>query len=325
MVTTGNGLQAEFTSACEKLQRLFAGALWEAKFNSCSAAWSEVRRTTSAKKKIEILDERVRQWREDSVKAIREWLPKFVDLAQAFPEAVGWDAFRWAKDKGWEVVEGQCGLPRLKEGGLPRVDFINREIVYWFAVASEGNIKVNVPPLRAWTAPHWLARDRKETHSVLTDHAEDLWFRLNGVVEEELNLAEVHRAINRRNPPQQQSMDTVRANKAQGSKKRGRVPRLAREFLDFAGRLWLEVRHSPVSRNQLRQIASELDQKGFIPPADYLEGSYARELKLFNSRNSNSKVGAIKTWTQLVTVGDKDHLRGMRRLLSRCAEKRTLA
>ena len=50
------------------------------------AAWSEVKLTKNAKKKIEILDEKSRQWREGSVEAIRKWLPKFVDLAQAFPD-----------------------------------------------------------------------------------------------------------------------------------------------------------------------------------------------------------------------------------------------
>jgi hypothetical protein len=58
-----------------------------------------------------------------------------------------------------------------------------------------------------------------------------------------------------------------------------------------------------------------------LPPSKYLEGKYAMDLKAFNSRNSNSKLGPIKTWSELISCGDKDHLRGMRRLLSRCAEK----
>jgi len=111
------------------------------------------------------------------------------------------------------------------------------------------------------------------------------------------------------------------------SRKPGRVPRLTRDFVDFAGKLWLEARrHSraKVSTEQLRQISSKLDAKGYLPPAEYLEGNYAKELRVFNSRHSNSKTGAIKTWSGLVSLADKDHLRGMRRLLSRCAEKQTL-
>jgi hypothetical protein len=67
-----------------------------------------------------------------------------------------------------------------------------------------------------------------------------------------------------------------------------------------------------------------LDEQKYVPPAKYLEGDCAREVRAFNSKHSNSKVGAIQTWSQLVTIGDKDHLRGMRRLLSRCAQKASL-
>ena len=34
---------------------------------------------------------------------------------------------------------------------------------------------------------------------------------------------------------------------------------------------------------------------------------------MFNSRNSNSKTGPVRTWFELVSRGDKDHIRGMRR------------
>jgi hypothetical protein len=114
----------------------------------------------------------------------------------------------------------------------------------------------------------------------------------------------------------------------QTSKKPGRRPRFAQDFVDCAGPLWSGATiHSggKVSTEQLRQIASNLDAKGYLPPAEYLEGNYAKELKVFNSRHSNSKAGAIKTWSELVSYDDKDHLRGMRRLLSRCAKKQNPA
>jgi hypothetical protein len=116
----------------------------------------------------------------------------------------------------------------------------------------------------------------------------------------------------------------------------GRPARLAADFVDFAGGLWLNAkRQNPGSRSgskalskatndELAAIASSLDSKNYIPPAKYLERQFAHELMSYNSRNSNSKAGAIKTWSQLVSVADKDHLRGMRRLLSRCAEKSKL-
>jgi len=131
---------------------------------------------------------------------------------------------------------------------------------------------------------------------------------------------------------QHRRADIVGATKVRS----GRPPRLASGFVEFAGKLWLEAkgqsvpsRSSPkllskVKTKGLATIASILDNQGHIPPAKYLEGRYADELRSFNSRNSNSKSGAIKTWSQLVALADKDHVRGMRRLLSRCAEKSKL-
>ena len=108
----GGELPSEFQSALKKLKALFAGALGDAKLRSCGAAWTEVKHAKSAKKKTQILDEKAQQWREDSVKAIREWFPKFVDLAAAFDEALHGDALQWATDRVWEMVEKQCGTRR---------------------------------------------------------------------------------------------------------------------------------------------------------------------------------------------------------------------
>jgi len=107
-------------------------------------------------------------------------------------------------------------------------------------------------------------------------------------------------------------------------RKPGRSPKLPEAFVVCAGTLWrgaISDSHTKVSSDQLRQIASALDAAGHLPPAVYLEGNCAQELKAFNSRNSKSKIGPVKTWLQLISLGDKDHLRGMRRLLSRCAKK----
>src|ERR1700686_325345 len=106
-------LPPEFQPAFEKLHRLFAGALHDAKFNSCWSAWTDIQRIKSAKKKIEILNKKFEQWREGSANAIREWLPKFVDLATANPEVID-DPIHWAKDSVWENVEGTCGIQRTR-------------------------------------------------------------------------------------------------------------------------------------------------------------------------------------------------------------------
>jgi hypothetical protein len=111
-------------------------------------------------------------------------------------------------------------------------------------------------------------------------------------------------------------------------KRLGRAPTRTSEFVVFAGNLWRNAlgrnSQTKVSNEELSQIGAKLDERGYIPPAKFLEASYANELKAFNSRNSNSRSGAIKTWSQLVSFADKDHLRGMRKLLSRCAKNQPL-
>ena len=107
-------------------------------------------------------------------------------------------------------------------------------------------------------------------------------------------------------------------------KKPGRSPKIDQSFVLYAGTLWqgaISGSDTQVSDDHLRKIASALDTAGHLPPSAHLEGKYAQELRAYNSRNSNSKTGPIKTWSQLISLGDKDHLRGMRRLLSRCAKR----
>lgn len=107
------------------------------------------------------------------------------------------------------------------------------------------------------------------------------------------------------------------------STRRRRAPRRRQEFTELARQLWLAARkdgQAIVSIGQLGEIAHEFDERGYHPPSDYLEKKDADELKAYNSKHSTSKVGGpIKTWGKLVQHGDKDHLRGMRRMLSRCA------
>jgi len=111
----------------------------------------------------------------------------------------------------------------------------------------------------------------------------------------------------------------------QMAKRAGRNPKRSVQFTESAGKMWLNATEQSgkgkVTCEQLRRIASELDKHGYVPPAKYLERKHAYELKSYNSHHSNSKVGPITTWTELVDHDDKDHLRGMRRLLSRCAKR----
>jgi hypothetical protein len=559
-------LPSEFESALKKLKGLFAGALGDAKLGSCCAAWSDIKVAKSRKKKIEILNEQARKWREGAVAAVREWLPRFVGLAEAYDEALQVDALQWATDRVWELVEKQCGIRRREHREPQGAELISRTTVFWFAMASEGNSEVNWPSPQPWRAPAWLARDSKGTDSLLREHTHGFWLRLNQVIHDETDSAEIQRAIRHRgvaggrprsgarkhqeqtsaSPEQLRADDDrwsfktvrfgvpnsidvktwsqldprnnpltrlkiktahknyrselrtetnaiVRGNRgnfngsaipwallrmelkktdefaeqqyslfrdvwldlggvetaafirtiswkviqpafdwrksgvahaqrtrclrsgglfpalpqetvwrefdqlkgdwrdklemkalerearshgraltaalhnSEGSAnprrdkdqiptilgvnaavspvgisaapkaRSGRPARLDSDFVDFAGGLWLNAKRrtlgsrsdsralSKVTHEELAVIASSLDSKNYTPPARYLEKHSADEVRIYNSRHSNSKTGAIKTWSQLVFVADKNHLRGMRRLLSRCAKKQASA
>lgn len=119
-----------------------------------------------------------------------------------------------------------------------------------------------------------------------------------------------------------ETLEPIQFAKPSKKGKPGRKARIPSEFIVYAGTLWRENTSdtsNSVPDHLLRKIAVALDEAGHLPPAAYLEGKYAEEIKRFNSRNSNSVIGPVQTWTQLVSHGDKDHVRGMRRLLSRCA------
>jgi hypothetical protein len=120
------------------------------------------------------------------------------------------------------------------------------------------------------------------------------------------------------------SSKSVEATPSPNRSSLGRKERRPLAFTALAGNLWKQKKGSNgrVSDGGLKAIADELDSKQFTPPADYLEGKAAKELKARNSKNANSKSGgAIRTWSVLVTRKDKDDLRAMRKLLTRCASK----
>jgi HTH-like domain len=185
-------------SALNKLNKLFAGALGDAKVESCCAAWSGIKVAKTAKNKVEILNEKARQWREGSVNAIRHCFPQFVKLAEAYDEALQDDALRWATDRVWEMVEKQCGIRRPNPHEAIRHDSISRTMVFWFAMASEGNSEVNGPPPRPWKTPGWLARSDEQRDSLLREHTGHLCLRLNHVINEEMDAAEIRSAISHR-------------------------------------------------------------------------------------------------------------------------------
>ncbi len=107
-----------------------------------------------------------------------------------------------------------------------------------------------------------------------------------------------------------------------GRAKIGRPNKLPANFVQNAGELWrvaLSENGSRVLAEQLVHIAEELDAKGFAPPANYFPKGCAELIRAFNSKHANAKAGPIRTWKALVSQNDKDFVREMRRLLSRCA------
>ena len=118
------------------------------------AAWAEIKRCRIADKKIGILNEKFEQWRNGSAGAIREWLPKFVDLGNSYPDVVE-DPIHWAEDSVWKTVGEMYEIQKPQEDEpLPTTWSVNRLMVYWFAVASEFTPQVNVPPLRPLSLIH---------------------------------------------------------------------------------------------------------------------------------------------------------------------------
>jgi hypothetical protein len=106
----------------------------------------------------------------------------------------------------------------------------------------------------------------------------------------------------------------------------GRPTRFPPEFVIKAGTLWREAqdKNDNVSDEALAQIGVEMDKTPYTPPAEYLEPKAAAQVKRFNSDHSHSRVGPIMNWSKLVATADKDLLRGMRKLFSRCANKLNL-
>jgi hypothetical protein len=114
--------------------------------------------------------------------------------------------------------------------------------------------------------------------------------------------------------PQSEGRRTVRPGPAE---------KLKREFVTFAAALWNGSKcvSGRVSRENLLRIAEKLDAAEYGPPAEYLEKQSAQELRRSNSKSARSKVGPLLRWVALVNHDDKNQLRAMRKLLSRCAGK----
>ena len=103
-------------------------------------------------------------------------------------------------------------------------------------------------------------------------------------------------------------------------KKAGRPMKRNREFDALAGRLWLEELNGSkrVTSDGLRRIAAKLDESEYKKPSDHLEKKAADALRIYNRNYGNAPTKKILSWTHLVDRGEKNQVRAMREVLSRC-------
>jgi hypothetical protein len=189
----------ESISVLSRLDRAFAKRLWRAKNGSATAAFTYTRKIRSGAKKAEIIKRQFQKWIEESVDAIRFWFRQYLKLAQAFPHVAGGGPLNWTVDLIWEQLGGVAGILQHVDlagsVGQEKIDSawnehlpLNRKVLWWFAVATEGNFEP-----KDWTAPPWLQQNLN-TRELLFQSSNQLAHRFNEVIEEELAKVQVEKA-----------------------------------------------------------------------------------------------------------------------------------
>lgn len=175
----------------KSLRKLFALALSTQKHNSAAKAAGELRRAKSATAKRRIVEEHFAAWRETSGSEIRKFFRQYVDLGMAYPSLVSPDIVKWAEQKAWLPLCGQCGVKKFGESHGHR----SRSVTWWLAVSIDKNYEVNFPDQKPWCAPKWLAANLSETDRLIEDWSFRLSARFAGVLDEEMESARVTLAI----------------------------------------------------------------------------------------------------------------------------------
>jgi len=173
------------------LHRSFAIALSSAKLSSSGKAHNSLKAARGEKARKKIVEEHFAAWREGCGLAIRKYFPQYIDLALAFPDAVGPDLIGWAEENAWIPLCGQCGVTKQDEFDPQR----SHSVVWWMAVAIDGTFNVNLPGREPWCAPKWLAKGKQETDDLVVEWSQLLSARFAGVLTEELEVARVRVAI----------------------------------------------------------------------------------------------------------------------------------
>jgi|GEM_PF-4750326 len=308
------------------LNEHFATMLWKAKSESSYHAFQNINVEQNPSKRMDIFNKYFRDWVEESVIQIRNYFPQYVEFALAYPNECKPNSIDWARQTITKVLVAHSGLLESEDNNRwfsSLKPIYNETIRWWCAVATENNMGVNVEyeGLNTWMLPKWMCPDEKSNNQILRLKAGDIEARYTFVLREESQKAQLKQAIQIR---QSEQLKIIKSNKPSG-----RPSSRPAEFTILAGDLWRAAKsenkptRSPtkISLLQLASIALELDQGGFTPPSKYLEGKIVKELLSYNSRNSRTQKGSIQTWVELVNSGDSDFITGMRKLLSRCANK----
>ena len=166
----------------DDLNSLFAAALWDFKVNTAASAYSQVSKASKArpyKSKRDSIAQQFAEWEKGCVSAIREWWPKYVDLAMAHPAQASSEPAQWAEAAVWAVLKGQCDVA---EPSLP-TPHLSSSVRWWLAVASDNNFEVNQGK-KTWNAPVWLARTTKDSDKLLRDCSRALALRVFCAIED---------------------------------------------------------------------------------------------------------------------------------------------
>jgi hypothetical protein len=173
---------------------LFALSLFDAKLHSRAAALKNLKTTKGAKQKAAAIEQAFEMWVERCASAIREWWPKYVDLAQTFFSEIEGDIVTWVEGRVCYGIEGGCGLsPALNQLSHSRV---SETVVLWFAHACGGSPKSHLE-IAGWLAPRWLAPNKKEQLEFMRDHSRRLAWRCFSVIDDEKLRSRLAIAINR--------------------------------------------------------------------------------------------------------------------------------
>jgi hypothetical protein len=99
--------------------------------------------------------------------------------------------------------------------------------------------------------------------------------------------------------------------KGVASKKFGRKPKRPTEFVEYAANLWRTERHD--TREELIQIGEKLDTTRYLPPCEYLQEAWAKQVCEYNRNHSRSNnARPITNWAEL--AANRKLSTGMRRM-----------